>query len=718
MSKKLLSRTGACFARFRLWISEHFGGTELALYHVTVTLSALMMGAALAATYWPGALGVTCLAAAMLGLLETAGWLLRRLFQAWLGHSLAWLMGLIPFVGMVVWTVKRGAGEGWSYRVFLFSALVAVVVMLLAVSLWSLLCCRRVTPVTVSATLLAVGMGALLSVFLFTDGFDNHYVRKYLALSDRRDAAQAALEPSLTYGRYAVNVLDYGPEAGLRAGTVDLSYYMDRDTDDLSGSYVEAYLDYDLNRVPLEGRVWYPASGQECPVLFIAHGNHEITTESYLGYAYLGEFLASHGYVVVSVNQNACNLLVGENDGRAVLLLEHIGLLLEYDAAEGNPLCGRIDEDRIAVAGHSRGGEMAATAALFNRYDRYPENGTVRFDYNYNIRSVIAIAPTVNQYKPADHSVELEDINYLLLHGAADRDVSRFMGMTQYENISFTGRGDYLKTALYIAGANHGQFNSLWGSYDQGGPFGPLLNVESLLSPREQQEVARIFIKVFLDVTLREDDSCKSLLTDWASYSAQLPDTVYVQCYETSRFVPIADFEEDSDLETGTMDRVSLTGYGNWWTEELVDFAGETSFDTHALRLRWEESGTYCVVRPGLDMAGKNLVFDISDRNTDAVAAGRYTLLDAEILLIDGRGRSASARLKDHATVFPVLPVRTDKLDFLFDTCTYKNAFATVTLPNSSFVEESGAFDWSDVRQIRFCFYGSGQISMDNIGLE
>jgi hypothetical protein len=72
-----------------------------------------------------------------------------------------------------------------------------------------------------------------------------------------------------------------------------------------------------------------PAEKYDCPVVFIIHGNHNLTTESYEGYAYLGEYLASHGYVTVSVDSNACNGcvfggLAGENDGRAVLLLNNI----------------------------------------------------------------------------------------------------------------------------------------------------------------------------------------------------------------------------------------------------------------------------------------------------------------------------------------------------------------------------------------------------------
>lgn len=719
MDQTATRRGAALLARCRTWFSDNFSGTEPALCGMSALVSAAVAGSSLAAIYWPSGVGYVLLSALVLGLYALALWLLPKLFRRLLGHGLRWLTALALLMGSAAYTVKRGAGEGWTFRVWLFSALVTAALWLLAASWWSVLRRRVLTPTTISLSLLSAGMTAILSVFLFTDGFDDHYIRRYLALSPNRDAQEEVLQPSLGLGPYTVETVDYGPDGPLEAGTVSLTRYMSRDTENLTGNYVDAFMDYDLDAVPLRGRVWYPAEASDCPVLFIAHGNHEITTESYLGYGYLGEYLASHGYVVVSVDQNACNMLSGENDGRAVLLLEHIGLLLGYSAEAGNQLSGKLDEDNIAIAGHSRGGEMVATAYLFNSYDYYPENGAVQFDYHYNIRSIIAIAPTVNQYKPADHSVELEDVNYLLLHGAADRDVTRFMGMAQYENISFTGQGDYLKTALYIAGANHGQFNSLWGAYDQSGPFTPLLNVESLLSEAEQQQIAQIFVKVFLDVTLRGDVSCGRLLTDWDSYAGQLPDTVYVQCYETSGFSVIADFEEDSDLSTATMEGVTLDAGGvNWWTEELMDFAGNTSYDTHALRLRWRGEASYTISTPELDLAGRALSFDICDRDSAKVEEGSYELVDAVIELTDAEGNEAAARLSDFATVYPILPVRTDKLDFLFDTCTYKSALATVTIPADGFVPEGESFDLGRVVEIRFQFEKSGQVSIDNIGLE
>ena len=422
MNNVLTRRFGAISRALGRWFARSFSGTEPALCQMALCVSAALVGLELNATYWPGLPGGVLFILGALAIMELVLLLARWVLRKVLGHGLGWLMGLVLLYYMIARNVRRGAGEGWSWRVYLFAAVVTAALWALTAAGWQLLRHRRLTPTTALTFLAGAALTAALGVFLFTDGFDDHYVQRYFALMEGPPGTLAALEPSLDEGPYAVLTVDYGPEEALEAGTVSLTSYMSRDTDEISGLYVDSYLDYDLSRVPLRGRVWYPDGGENCPVLFIAHGNHEITTESYLGYAYLGEYLASHGYVVVSVDQNACNMLSGENDGRAVLLLENIGLLLGYNEEAGNPLEGVLDEDNIAIAGHSRGGEMVATAYLFNGYDNYPENGNIDFDYHYHIRSIIAIAPTVDQYKPADHSVELEDVNYLHRPGGLPQD--------------------------------------------------------------------------------------------------------------------------------------------------------------------------------------------------------------------------------------------------------------------------------------------------------
>lgn len=697
------------------WFRRRYFGSGIALCHASAAVIGIVAGLELAAIYFPSPVGYTILIIGLFACAETVFFLLRKLLDRFIGRRITSLLAVCASYFAVSYALKAGAGEGWTWRVFLVSAVINAALWIFAASLWSVVK-RGVHPVSGGCTLICGILCAGILCFTVSDGFKDTARAQYLALLPQESSGEA-LEPSLTMGEYSVSVLDYGPGEALEPAPRNLSSYMTRG-DSITAFYVDAYLDFDPDAVPMRGRVWYPAGGQNCPVLFIAHGNHEITTPSYLGYDYLGEYLASHGYVVVSVDHNACNMLSGENDARAVLLLEHIELLLNYNSSKENPLYSVLDPDNIAIAGHSRGGEMVATAYLFNSYDHYPENAVIRFDYGFSIKSLIAIAPTVNQYKPADHSVTLEDVNYLLLHGSADRDVTKFMGMSQYENISFTGAGEHFKTALYIAGANHGQFNSLWGEHDASGMEAPLLNTESLLSEEEQQTVACLFIKVFLDVTLQGDESCRDLLTDWEHYSAQLPETVYVQCHEESGFSVIADFEEDSELSTATMEGVVIHAGGvNLWTEELIDFAARSSYDTHALRMRWSGLANLTVRVPQTDMTDAALTFDICDLDFDAVEEGDMALLDATILLMDASGHSAEAKLSDHATVYPVLSVKTDKLDFLFDTPVQKPAFATVSIPTSEFAALTGEIDFTEITMIKISFSEDGEVALDNIGI-
>ncbi len=698
-------------SRCLTWFHHNFSSTAPALTGFAALLSAVILGANAANLYWPAPLGYLLCPAAVLGLILLGLILTGKLLRALLGRSLRCLLAAGLLCGSLLLMIWRGAGEGITVRVVLFSALMALTLWLLAASAWAMLCLGRRTPTLSLTALLAGGAALLFALFLFTDGFDDHYIQSYLALGPQRNSISNA---ALTPGPYAVEVIDYGAETDLPSEAVDLSPFVSRESDAVNGTYADLYLGYDLTAVPLTGRIYLPAGQRNCPLLMIAHGNHEIAVDSYLGYGYLGEYLASYGYAVASVDQNACNMLTGENAGRAVLLLEHIGWLLDRSEEPGHPLLGTLDSGSIAIAGHSRGGEMVAAACLFNDYDRYPENGTIRFDYHYPIKTLIAIAPTVDQYRPADHSVELTDVNYLLLHGACDRDVTSVQGMKQYENISYTGTGNYLKSALYIAGANHGQFNSLWGAYDQPAPFSSLLNVEGLLPAEEQQAIAARLIRAFLDLTLRNDRTDEALLTDWDSRAGELPETVYVQCYERSSFRPIADFEEDSDLETATLADASLHAAGvNWWTEERMNTGAAPG--THALHLRWVGRASYTAALPPTDTSGRALSFDIADLDNSQVERGNCRLLDCTVRLTDAAGHTASARLSDFATVYPPLPVRTDKLDYLFNTRTYRHALATVAIPTESFEAEEG-FDLTNIVELSFLFDSSGEVMLDNIG--
>ena len=54
------------------------------------------------------------------------------------------------------------------------------------------------------------------------------------------------------------------------------------------------------------------------------------------------------------------------------------------------------------------------------------------FDFNFDIKAIVAIAPVDGQYRPASVFEPLENVNYLVIHGSHDGDVSSFDGLRQF----------------------------------------------------------------------------------------------------------------------------------------------------------------------------------------------------------------------------------------------------------------------------------------------
>ena len=169
MNNLLTRRGGAVLRRCRAWISGNFGGSSPALCHTAAAVTALVAGSSLAAVYWPRRPGYAVLCCGVLAAAELGLWLAQRLLRRLLGRGLGWLMSLGLLLGSIAYTVKRGAGEGWTWRVWLFSALTAGTLWLLAASWWSVLRRRRLRPVTVSAALLSAGAAAHVRVAKVTN---------------------------------------------------------------------------------------------------------------------------------------------------------------------------------------------------------------------------------------------------------------------------------------------------------------------------------------------------------------------------------------------------------------------------------------------------------------------------------------------------------------------------------------------------------------------
>jgi dienelactone hydrolase len=323
-----------------------------------------------------------------------------------------------------------------------------------------------------------------------------------------------------------------------------------------------AYWGFGPEALPLNGRVWYPVGDGPFPLVLVVHGNHAMEEFSDTGYDYLGNLLASRGFIVASVDENFLNYslaadlltftaLQNENGTRAWLLLEHLAAWRTWNQTPGNPFFGKVDLDSVALIGHSRGGEAVAIAAAFNRLPFDPDDATVAFNYGFGIRSVIAIAPIDKQYQPAGRPTPLRDVNYLVLHGSHDMQAPMFFGAEQYERVQFSGDQFTFKAGLYIYGANHGQFNTVWGRQDNPLPAGWLYNTRQLLPADQQAQIAKVYIAGFLEATLHDQLGYLPLFRDHRSAPDWLPDTIMLHQYMDTSTRLVATFE-DLDVSATT----------------------------------------------------------------------------------------------------------------------------------------------------------------------
>ena len=553
---------------------------------------------------------------------------------------------------------------------------------------------------------------------------------------------------------------EYGERVTNRTRTVDGSRLIER-WSGRQGWARTKYWGFDAKKLPLQARVWYPEGTGPFPLVLIVHGNHLMEEYSDPGYAYLGSLMASRGFIFASVDENFLNSSPGdltgfpdvglkeENDARGWLLLEHLRLWREWNGNAGSPFHNRVDLDRIAVAGHSRGGEAATVAGVFNRLPYYPDDARVRFDFGFNIRSILAIAPVDGQYKPAGEPSRLKNLNYFVLHGSWDGDMRSFHGARVLERIRFDDGGDWLKASLYIHRANHGEFNTVWGRSNAGGPYNFFLNLRPILAVADQERIARVFISAYLEATLRDRHEYRALLRDWRIGAAWLPKTVYLQKYEEARSSMLATFEEDLDVTTATATggRAAAENLSDW-KEKMVNITWG-SLDTRAVFLGWnrkEAPGrcSYLLELPesGLPTSRDSVLFfslaDSKDKPSsykDEEGEGKAKkakeaakeeedsnktreAIDLTLEMTDRAGNVARLPLSHYSKLQPQVEAEVVKASFMSEVPASEVVYQTFEFPLADFVAANPRLDPVALRSLRLVFDRSekGLAILDGIG--
>jgi dienelactone hydrolase len=355
------------------------------------------------------------------------------------------------------------------------------------------------------------------------------------------------------------------------------------------------YWGFSPDSFPLNARVWYPHGPGPFPLVLVAHGNHDMKDFSDPGYEYLGRHLASRGFVLASLDMNFLNGSIrGENDARGWMFLKHLEAWKGFSQDPQNPLHGMADLEKVGIIGHSRGGEAVGHAVAFNRLSHYPDDATVTWEFGFGIQAVVAIAPVDGQYRPASRLVPLENVNYLVFHGTHDGDVTSYAGLRAWSRMHFTDGMPRFKASVYVHRANHGQWNTVWGPHDRGPRSGRSLDLRGLLDGEEQRRFAMIYVTAFLEAALLDEDRYLPVFRDHRVMGGWLPRTMYVTQFQESSFRPVATFQEDIDVTTGTLDGVRIRGDSlATWREDVLPFrysrepSTTNTQENHAVWLGW-----------------------------------------------------------------------------------------------------------------------------------
>jgi len=486
----------------------------------------------------------------------------------------------------------------------------------------------------------------------------------------------------------------------------------------------ERYWGFGIDEAPINGRVWMPKKEGKLPLVLIVHGNHGMEHHSDPGYAYLGELLASRGFITVSVDENYINgTWSGDFRGRempirAWLLLKHLEQWQKWSNDASSELFQKADLDQVMLMGHSRGGEAVSIAAAYNKLPYFPDNAKVKFDFDFGIKGIVTIAPTDQRYF---RRMKLENINYLSLQGSYDADEASFFGLRQYQRVKNSDSTDYFKAGVLIHKANHGQFNSIWGRRDFGEPYGWFLNTGALISGEEQRLAAKVFIGAFAERIFNKEPAYDEVFKNAYSAKSWLPNTVFLNNYQDAHDQVLFDFEGDINLNIGKSGTIEAENLMVWREEALKMRGGETQ-GTNAVILGWDKDSTRKVSKYRLSLdqpvsiaPNEELILSIGRASDGNLKVKDTVAVDFTINVITSTQDTLKTSLSQYKKLAPKLKVRYMKLDKMNGSFggEWEIAMESANLPLTTLTQDS-----AHVSVVEFVFdkTSQGLIALDNVG--
>lgn len=477
------------------------------------------------------------------------------------------------------------------------------------------------------------------------------------------------------------------------------------------------------------GKVWWPSATCQSsdgppnglPLVVFLHGNGMTNAD----HDAILSHIARNGFVVASITNGA--YMGGSNEGRA---REAISYLNGMHAFWG--WSARLTND-VAFAGHSRGGEAAATAARL-----LSEQPALAFT-PYDVECVLSIAPTDGGGDGSDPKESLDGTmtrSFLAIYGSRDPDVrgvrledplvgpeaTPFALYDRAGNESSTEglllpAANITKSMVFVHGATHRGFLDGCNVLD-GGTIGCTAH----------RDIARGYATAFLRWHVLGDAEYRAYFDGTATPTKVRVADVEVFEQFASRPRRVIDNFEQGGWSLNSQGGTVLAGPGIAQIDEdqLWELDPSAPHDTSGMRIRWGAFGGSPIVGWGLPAVNIPLVGpnrDVSSYDYLSVRVAQDYAdpwnvpgqdQDFRVRLLTGNVLSFPVKISDHGRIPAPDPFLTFPFPYPAGDFT-KSALTTIRVPLTAFF---GA-DLHDVRAVYFYFdvpgHTTGSILVDSL---
>jgi hypothetical protein len=424
------------------------------------------------------------------------------------------------------------------------------------------------------------------------------------------------------------------------------------------------------------------------PLFVVVHGNGH----TYTNYAFLLEHMARNGFIAMSIHmQNGLHGLA-----RANAFFDHLNTV--------NTLFGASVQNKVAVLGHSRGGEAVFKIARLNQ----------TLGLGIGLDALISLAPT-DQYG-RESIAGAAAVPLFVLYGAKDDDVSgapsgtpliRQSGFSLYDRFQ-----DQDKSMAFVYDATHNGFvthNEAFGAP----PPPPLMTVA------DQQKILLAYCNAFSRLHVLGESQWQGMFTgEWKPPQvAATGATIAFQYRDTTRR-SVDTFEgphAPGDWQTSTIGgAVTESGLPGAPIEtQLFVNDNASPHDTGGLRLVWNSAGDQLTFAVPPGQRNVSTFENLSVRLGKVVGGGNPAGdQNLRIALRDGTGNERQIRASAFGRILE--PAVANQLS------NTKSAMASIRIPLSAYtVVCAGApqVDLADIVEVKLVFseIASGDIAVDEL---